>query len=144
MTSSGNNKNRSVLFLCTGNSCRSQMAEAIVNARLSEDWRAFSAGTEPAGYVHPKAIQTLSEIGIAHNGQSKSTDQFRDMDFDLVVTVCDDAAENCPVWLGKGKRVHLGFPDPAKAQGTDKDKLAVFRSVCDAIARKVPELLGQM
>jgi arsenate reductase len=144
MTNSGNNKNRSVLFLCTGNFCRSQMAEAIVNARLSEDWRAFSAGTEPVGYVHPKAIQALSEIGIAHNGQSKSTDQFRDIDFDLVVTVCDDAAENCPVWLGKGKRVHLGFPDPAKAQGTDEEKLAVFRSVRDAIAQKVPELLGQM
>ncbi|MBN1452617.1 MAG: arsenate reductase ArsC [Anaerolineales bacterium] len=135
---------RSVLFLCTGNSCRSQMAEAIVNARLSNTWRAFSAGTEPSGYVHPKAIQALAEIGIVHEGESKSTDQFREMDFDLVVTVCDDAAENCPVWLGKGKRVHLGFPDPAKAQGTDEEKLAVFRSVRDAIAQKVPELLGQM
>lgn len=144
MMSSGNNTIRSVLFLCTGNSCRSQMAEAIVNARLSEEWRAFSAGTEPAGYVHPKAIQVLDEIGITHNGQSKSADQFREMDFDLVVTVCDDAAENCPVWLGKGKRVHLSFPDPAKAEGTDEEQLAVFRSVRDAIAREVPELLGQM
>jgi arsenate reductase (thioredoxin) len=134
---------RKVLFLCTGNSCRSQMAEAIVNARLSDDWRAFSAGTEPAGYVHPKAIQVLDEIGIQHEGQSKSAEQFRDMVFDLVVTVCDDAAENCPVWLGKGKRVHLGFPDPAKAEGTEEEQLAVFRSVRDAIARKVPELLGQ-
>jgi arsenate reductase len=144
MMSSGNNKNRSVLFLCTGNSCRSQMAEAIVNARLSDDWRAFSAGTEPSGYVHLKAIRVLNEIGIAHIGKSKHTDQFREMDFDLVVTVCDDAAENCPVWLGKGKRVHLGFPDPARAEGTDEEVLAVFRSVRDAIARKVPELLGQM
>jgi arsenate reductase len=135
---------RKVLFLCTGNSCRSQMAEAIVNARLSDDWRAFSAGTEPAGYVHSKAIQVLDEIGIAHEGESKSTDRFREMDFDLVVTVCDDAAENCPVWLGRGKRVHLGFPDPARAEGTDEEKLAVFRSVRDAIAQKVPELLGQM
>jgi arsenate reductase len=120
------------------------MAEAIVNARLSDDWRAFSAGTEPAGYVHLKAIRVLNEIGIAHIGKSKNTDQFREMDFDLVVTVCDDAAENCPVWLGKGKRVHLGFPDPAKAEGTDEEVLAVFRSVRDAIAKKVPELLGQM
>jgi arsenate reductase len=135
---------RKVLFLCTGNSCRSQMAEAIVNARLSDDWRAFSAGTVPAGYVHPMAIQSLAEIGIAHEGESKSAEQFREMDFDLVVTVCDDAAENCPVWLGNGKCVHLGFPDPAKAQGTDKEKLAVFRSVRDAIAQKVPELLSQM
>ncbi|MFL7867893.1 MAG: arsenate reductase ArsC [Anaerolineales bacterium] len=132
------------MFLCTGNSCRSQMAEALVNARLSDDWQAFSAGTVPAGYVHPKAIQVLDEIGITHRGQSKAADQFREMDFDLVVTVCDDAAENCPVWLGKGKRVHLGFPDPAKAGGTDEEQLAVFRSVRDAIAKKVPELLGQM
>jgi len=135
---------RKVLFLCTGNSCRSQIAEAIVNARLSNNWRAFSAGTEPSGYVHPKAIQVLDEIGIQHEGQSKSTDQFRDTDFDLVVTVCDDAAENCPLWLGKEKRVHLGFPDPARAEGTDEEKLAAFRSVRDAIAQKVPELLGQM
>lgn len=76
-----------------------------------------------------------------HNGESKSTDQFRNMDFDLVVTVCEDAAENCPVWLGKGKRVHLGFQDPARAKGTDEERLAVFRSVRDAIAQKVPELL---
>ena len=132
-----------VLFLCTGNSCRSQMAEAIVNARLSNDWRAFSAGTVPAGYVHPKALQVLEEIGITHKGESKSTDQFREMDLDLVVTVCDDAAENCPVWLGKGKRVHLGFPDPAKAEGTDEEKLAVFRSVRDAIAQQAPALLAK-
>ena len=144
MMSSGNNKIRSVLFLCTGNSCRSQIAEAIVNSTLSDEWRAFSAGTEPAGYVHPKAIQVLDEIGITHSGESKSTDQFREMDFDLVVTVCDDAAENCPVWLGKGKRAHLSFPDPAKAEGTDEEQLAVFRSVRDAIAREVPELMGQM
>jgi arsenate reductase len=117
------------------------MAEAIVNTRLSDGWRAFSAGTEPAGYVHPKAIQVLDEIGITHSGESKSTDQFRDKEFDLVVTVCDDAAENCPVWLGKGKRVHLSFPDPAKAEGTDEEQLAVFRSVRDAIAHKIPELL---
>ena len=135
---------RKVLFLCTGNSCRSQMAEAIVNARLSDDWRAFSAGTVPSGYVHPKAIQALDEIGITHNGESKSAEQFREMGFDLVITVCDDAAENCPVWLGKGRRVHLGFPDPAKAEGTDEEQLAVFRTVRDAIAKKVPELLGQM
>lgn len=143
MMSSGNSKNRSVLFLCTGNSCRSQMAEAIVNARLSNDWRAFSAGTEPSGYVHPKAIQVLDEIGIQHEGESKSTDQFREMEFDLVVTVCDDAAENCPVWLGKGKRVHLGFSDPARAQGTDEEVLAVFRSVRDAILEQVPALLAE-
>jgi len=119
------------------------MAEAIVNARLSTDWRAFSAGTDPAKFVHPKTIQVLKEIGIAYSGVPKRTDLLRSMDFDLVVTVCDDAAENCPVWLGKGKRVHLGFPDPARAKGTDEEKLAVFRSVRDAIAQKIPELLAE-
>ena len=132
-----------VLFLCTGNSCRSQMAEALVNARLSEDWRAFSAGTEPAGFVHPKVLQALEEIGITHQGVSKSAEGYREMNFDLVVTVCDDATENCPVWLGKGMRVHLGFPDPAKATGTEEQQLAAFRSVRDAIAEQVPDLLAK-
>jgi arsenate reductase len=119
------------------------MAEAVVNARLSEHWRAFSAGTEPAGYVHPMAVQVLAEIGIAHNGESKSTELFREQAFDLVVTVCGDAAENCPVWLGKGKRLHLGFPDPARVTGTEGERLAAFRSVRDAIVQKVPDLLGR-
>ena len=94
--------NRSVLFLCTGNSCRSQIAEAIVHARYSKEWRAFSAGTRPTGFVHPMALQVLRKIGIEHRGESKSVEQFRDEDFDLVITVCDDANEECPVWLGKG------------------------------------------
>jgi len=118
------------------------MAEAIVNARLSNDWRAFSAGTEPSGYVHPKAIQALDEIGITHKGNSKHTDQFLDIAFNVVVTVCDDAAENCPLWLGEGKRVHLGFPDPAKVEGTVEEQMAVFRSVRDAISEKIPRLLA--
>lgn len=132
---------KKVLFLCTGNSCRSHMAEAIVNARLGERWLAFSAGTKPAGYVHPLASRVLKEIGIEHQGESKSTEQFKGVEFDLVVTVCDDAAENCPVWLGKGNRVHLGFPDPAKAQGTEEEIFAVFRSVRDDMLQKVPALV---
>jgi len=134
---------RQVLFLCTGNSCRSQMAEAIVNARQGDTWQAFSAGTQPAGYVHPNAAQALSEIGVRHEGRSKSADEFRDVHFDVVVTVCDGAAENCPVWLGQGKRAHLGFPDPAKATGSDDEIMAVFRSVRDDIARRVPQLLKE-
>ena len=94
---------KKVLFLCTGNSCRSQMAEAIVNARLGETWEAFSAGTKPAGSVHPKALAALAEIGIQHAGRTKSVDEFRDADLDLVVTLCDSAQEECPVWLGKRK-----------------------------------------
>ena len=131
---------RRVLFLCTGNSCRSQMAEAIVNARYPE-WRALSAGIQPAGYVHPLALKVLAEIGIQHSGVSKSVDQFRDEDLDLVVTVCDDANEQCPVWLGKGKRVHQSFRDPAKAEGTEEERLAVFRQVRDQILEMMPALL---
>lgn len=134
---------RKVLFLCTGNSCRSQMAEAIVNARLGEAWTAYSAGTQPTGYVHPLALQVLAEIGIEHQGRSKSADEYRNTPFDLVVTVCDDAAENCPVWLGRGRRVHLGFPDPAKVTGTDEVVMAAFCAVRDDIARQIPAYLAQ-
>jgi arsenate reductase len=134
---------KKVLFLCTGNSCRSQMAEAIVNDRMGDTWLAVSAGTKPSGYVHPKAIQVLAEYDILRQGESKLADQYRDWDFDLVVTVCDSAAEECPIWLGQGVRVHHSFPDPAEATGTDEEILAAFRSVRDAIAREIPELLNK-
>ena len=129
---------RKVLFLCTGNSCRSQMAEAIINARLGETWEAVSAGTKPAGYVHPKALAALAEIGIQHAGRSKLVDEFRGVDFDLVVTVCDSAAEECPVWLGKGKRLHHSFPDPAKTDDMDD-----FHMVRDAIGIEIISLLEE-
>jgi arsenate reductase len=130
---------RKVLFLCTGNSCRSQMAEAIVNARLGDKWEAVSAGTKPAGYVHPKALEALSEIGIEHTGRSKLADEFKGVDFDLVVTVCDSAAEECPVWLGKGKRTHHSFPDPAITDNMDD-----FRKVRDDIELEITKLLTQV
>jgi arsenate reductase len=130
-----------VLFLCTGNSCRSQMAEAIVNARQGDGWQAFSAGSRPAGFVHPKAIEALAEIGIQHSGRSKPMDAFRGQEFDLVVTVCDDSAEDCPVWLGKGEKVHMGFPDPADASGSEEEILNVFRSVRDDMAHALIALL---
>ncbi len=117
------------------------MAEAIVNAHMGEVWLAISAGTEPAGYVHPLAIRALAEMGIEHEGRSKSTHEFRDVPFDLVVTVCDDAAENCPVWLGKGKRVHHSFTDPARAEGTDEEIMQMFRTVRNAIDREISQLL---
>jgi len=128
---------RKVLFLCTGNSCRSQMAEAIVNFDLRNNWEAFSGGTRPAGFVHPLALAALAEAGIHHQGRSKSVDEFRQTEFDLVVTVCDSAAEECPVWLGKGRRLHIGFTDPARATGTDALVMEVFRSVRDDIRRRV-------
>ena len=119
------------------------MAEAIVNARLGDEWEAVSAGTKPAGCVHPKAIAALSEIGIRHAGRSKHADEFRGADFDLVVTVCDSAAEECPVWLGKGKRIHSGFPDPATATGSEEAVLAAFCSVRDDIERRIIPLLRE-
>ncbi|MEN6410808.1 MAG: arsenate reductase ArsC [Anaerolineaceae bacterium] len=128
---------KSVLILCTGNSCRSQMAEALVNHFVGEQWQAFSAGTQPAGFVHPMAIRALAEIGISHQGESKSMEQFRGRDFDAVITVCDDAAENCPVWLGKGKRAHIGFPDPAKTEGSEEERLESFRRVRDDMQTQI-------
>jgi arsenate reductase len=132
---------RKVLFLCTGNSCRSQMAEAIVNARLGDSWLAVSAGTAPAGTVHPLAVRALAEIGIEHAGRSKHVDEFQNVAFDLVVTVCDSAAEECPLWLGRGRRVHLGFPDPAKATGSEEEVMAAFRRVRNDMATQIPALL---
>jgi arsenate reductase len=132
---------RKVLFLCTGNSCRSQMAEALVNARFESKWQAYSAGNHPTGFVHPDTIRVLKEIGIEHQGRSKSVDEFREVPFDLVVTVCDSAAEECPVWLGTGRRVHRDFPDPAKAIGSEEEILDAFRAVRDAIASELPNLL---
>lgn len=128
---------KKVLILCTGNSCRSQMAEALINDRLADSWQAYSAGTEPSGYVHPKAIQALQEINITHNGVSKHINDLPTKEFDAVITVCDDAAENCPVWLGQGKRTHIGFPDPARAQGTEEEIMDVFRDVRDSIENQV-------
>ena len=134
---------KKILFLCTGNSCRSQMAEAIINDKFSDQWEAFSAGTLPSGYVHPNALAVLSEIGIQHQGESKSVDRFHEVSLDLVVTVCDSAAEECPLWLGQGQRIHLGFLDPAKAHGTESEVMEVFRQVRDAILIQIPELLSQ-
>ena len=134
---------KKVLILCTGNSCRSQMAEALINDRLADSWQAYSAGTEPSGYVHPRAFQALAEIGIQHQGISKHINDLPTKEFDAVITVCDDAAENCPVWLGEGKRTHIGFPDPAKAQGTEEEIMAVFREVRDDIEKQVLPYLAE-
>ena len=133
---------KTILFLCTGNSCRSQMAEAIVNASYADQWQAFSAGTKPTGYVHPKAIQVLAELGITHTGVSKQIDELPTKDFDVVVTVCDSAAEECPVWVGRaGKRIHHSFVDPAKAEGNAEEQLAVFRLVRSEMLEVIPEIL---
>ena len=138
-------KKRRVLILCTGNSCRSQMAEGLINHFLSNSWEAYSAGTQPAGYVHPLAVTVMNEAGIdITKQQSKSTAVFRNMVFDLVITVCDDAAENCPVWLGKGQKVHIGFVDPAHATGSLEEKLLLFRQVRDEMRARVLSYLKTM
>lgn len=136
---------KKVLFLCTGNSCRSHIAEGLTNHFLSDTWQAHSAGTVPTGFVHPLAVQTLAELGIdISQHHSKTADQFRHIPFNLVVTVCDDARENCPIWLGEGEKVHISFPDPAHATGTDEEKLAVFRQVRDDIRLRVLGHLEQL
>ena len=117
------------------------MAEAIVNARLGDQWRAFSAGIEPSGYVHPLAIKALDEIGIQHEGESKYANEFREMDFDLVITVCSDAAQKYPIWLGRGAKKYIGFDDPAKTNSSEEERLAVFRRVRDEIEKKILSFL---
>ncbi len=135
---------RKVLFLCTGNSARSQMAEGLVNRFLGDHWQAFSAGTKPSGYVHPMAVAAMAELGIDIASQwSKSTEKFRGHEFDLVITVCDNAAKNCPTWLGEGQQVHIGFPDPAAAVGGQATQMQIFRQVRDAIRDQVLTFVAQ-
>jgi len=127
-----------VLFLCTGNSARSQMAEGLVNHLLEDGWEAYSAGTQPSGYVHPLAVRAMAELGMDISTQrSKSADEFREVEFDVVITVCDNAARNCPFWLGSGRVTHKGFPDPAAATGSEEERLAVFRQVRDGLRQEI-------
>jgi arsenate reductase len=129
---------RRVLFLCTGNSARSQIAEAVVNHFLGDRWEAHSAGTAPVGFVHPLAVEVLAEWGIAIASlRSKSVEELRGVAFDLVVTLCDDAAEQCPVWMGPGDCVHVGFPDPSRTRGQRTDRLMAFQDVRDRIREMV-------
>lgn len=116
------------------------MAEAIVNNIDGTQWQAYSAGTQPAGFVHPKAIQVLAEVGIQHQGKSKSVDQHRNLPFSLIVTVCDSAAEECPILLGQDRVLHHSFPDPAQATGTEEEVLNAFRQVRDEIITQIPIL----
>jgi arsenate reductase len=134
---------RRVLFLCAGNSCRSQMAEAIVNAKFSAHWQAYSAGTRPAGLVHPMALEVLAESGINHKGRSKGMDSIRGIAFDLIVTLCDEAREQCPAWFGPGEVLHHEYADPAAAEGTASQRLDSFRKIRDAMFRDLPYMLEQ-
>lgn len=140
-------KTRNVLFLCTGNSARSVMAEALLNVLGAGRFRAFSAGSHPSGRVQPLAAELAAAIGYDTSQlRSKSWDEFAAPGappIDLVVTVCDNAAgEACPVWPGHPAKVHVGFPDPAAAEGTDEERLAVFRDVYGMIEAKVRKLIA--
>lgn len=134
---------KTVLFLCTGNSCRSQIAEALVNSRLPDRWMAFSAGIKPSGFVHPLTAAVLEEIGITHDGWSKNVTHYSGIDFDLIVTVCNSAADDCPVWLLSGTQFHIAFDDPALFVGDEDFMLSKFRQVRDEISIKIPGLLAR-
>jgi len=131
-----------VLILCTGNSARSQMAEGFWNKYGADTWEAQSAGSSPAGYVHLLAIKAMAEVGIdISGGHSKSIDEVFGQAFDLVVTVCDNAKESCPVLPGAKERLHWPFDDPAAAKGGDAEKLWAFRRVRDEIAAAIQAYL---
>ncbi len=131
-----------VLILCTGNSCRSQMAEFLWNRLGGDDWTAESAGSRPAGYVHPLAIKAMQDLGEdLSQAQSKHVDQFLQQPIDLAVTVCDSAKESCPVMPAVKQTLHWPFFDPADAVGTDEEKLQVFRQVRDQIHAKIEAYL---
>lgn len=130
---------KKVLFLCTGNSCRSQMADGIVNHDFAGRIEACSAGTEPHG-LNPRAVEVMKEIGIdISSNSSDHISRYEGQNFDYVITLCGDANEKCPLFFGGVQRLHMGFPDPPKATGTDEEIMAVYRQVRDDIRRQMRE-----
>jgi arsenate reductase len=135
------NKNR-VLFLCTGNSCRSHMAEGWLRHLAGDRYESLSAGAKPAGYVHPLAIKAMSEVGVdISQHRSKSIDEFAGQTLDVLVTVCDNAREACPTFAGAKQKLHWSFDDPAHASGSDEEKMKVFRRVRVEIRSRIEEFL---
>lgn len=125
-----------VLILCTGNSCRSQMAEGILSQAAKDLLEVRSAGSNPAGFVHPLAIRAMKEIGIdISEHRSKHLDEFLNRELETVITVCGNADQACPMFPGQMNRHHWGFFDPAKARGTEEEKMECFRRVRDEIRR---------
>lgn len=131
-----------ILILCTGNSCRSQMAEGFLKS-FDSNLTVESAGTEPATQVNPNAVKVMAEVGIdISQNKPKLVDQFINQEWDYVITVCDNAKETCPAFLGKVRhRLHIGFEDPAEATGTPDEVMAVFRKVRDEIKEKFSEFI---
>lgn len=135
-------KKKRVLILCTGNSCRSQMAEGLVNHYLGGQWQAYSAGTAPSGSVHQLAVQSMAELEIdISENKSESVETYLELNPHLVITVCDNAARNWPVWIGEGSVSHMPFDDPTHVIGSDAQRLAACRDVRD---RMRDELLGYL
>lgn len=133
-----------VLILCTGNSCRSQMAEALWEQLGNGAWESESAGSKPSGSVHPLAIQAMQELGIdISRHMSQSLEQFQEQSFDLVITVCDHAKEACPVFVGAKETLHWPFDDPADARGADEEKMVMFRRVRDEIEERIQTYLNE-
>jgi arsenate reductase (thioredoxin) len=131
-------RRRRVLILCTGNSCRSQMAEGLVNHLLGDRWEAQSAGTQPAERVHPLAVRVMADAGIdISRGFPKPVGPALEQPWDLVVTVCDSARETCPVFPRPVPQVHESFLDPAQVEGSDDERLRVFRQVRDEIKERL-------
>lgn len=128
-----------VLVVCTGNSCRSIMAEALINQLGEGRFVAFSAGSQPTGEVHPLALETLRSAGVLiDNPRSQSWDEFAGQAFDYVITVCDSAAaETCPVFLGEHQKLHWSTPDPARAEGAHEELMAAFNSAFDQLKQRV-------
>jgi arsenate reductase (thioredoxin) len=132
-----------VLFICTRNSSRSQMAEALINHDLAGNFEAFSAGTEPS-LVNPLAIVVMKELGIDISQQrSKGVDEFDNQKFDYVITLCSHADETCPVFFGGTKKIHMGFPDPTATIGSEQERIATFRRVRDQIRNQIVEFLSK-
>ena len=132
-----------VLFLCTENACRSQMAEGLVNHDLAGQVKAFSAGVRP-NRVNPRAIQVMGELGVdISQHRSKSVDDLAGEQFDLVITVCDNAAEQCPMFPGNTEIMHINFPDPAQTTGSEEEILTEFRRVRDDLRERLVPLLRE-
>jgi len=132
-----------ILFLCTHNSCRSQMAEGLVNHFLGDRFLAFSAGTE-ATQVNPLAAKVMAQIGIDISGhRSKTIDEFAGEPFDYVITLCGDAKEKCPLFFGGVKRVHIGFDDPSRLPGSEEQVLPEYRRVRDEIRQRLTQFFSE-
>lgn len=134
---------KSVIILCTGNSCRSQMAEALWRRHGGDRWEVVSAGTRPSGAVHPLAVRAMAEVGVGiRRYRSKSLEPYLGRHFDLVITVCSDADKNCPHFPNAKKRIHHGFDDPPNAPGDEESQMQVARRVRDEIEAQVKEWIA--